>query len=110
MEPDGDGEEGDEEAEEAASVIPTPPEVPTMFRWISTSKQDCPSLSFSVPLSLMPNADLKSRIIAQPPPVRQIPVCDVNGCGRPRKYKLVKDPSRGGCGIEHLKALQAAMT
>ena len=107
VDPDEEGEEGEEEPITAA---PTPPEVPTMFRWISTSKQDCPALSFSVPPSLLPDPDAMPKTVAEPPAPKQKPTCDVSGCGQPRKYKLVKDPSRGGCGMEHLKALQMAMT
>ena len=29
--------------------------------------------------------------------------CVVEGCGRDRKYRSVKDPTVGGCSMEHLK-------
>ena len=80
-----------------------------MFRWISTSKQDCPALSFSVPPSLMDDPENATKNVVEPPRVKEVPRCDYGGCAQPRKYKLVKDPSRGGCGMEHLKALQVAM-
>ena len=103
-------EEGEQDGEEAVAAVP-PPAIPTMFRWISTSKPDSPALSFSVPPSLMPDPETVQRMNAGPPPeTKGVPTCDVGGCGLPRKYKLVKDPTRGGCGMEHLKALQAGTT
>ncbi|EJD02932.1 uncharacterized protein FOMMEDRAFT_20129 [Fomitiporia mediterranea MF3/22] len=107
--------EADEEGEqeEDASVSATPPIVPTLFRWVSSTKPDSPALSFSVPPSLMPESSLaqttQSTQPTKPPQPKPTPLCDVRGCKLPRKYKLVKDPSKGGCGMEHLKALQAKL-
>lgn len=36
-------------------------------------------------------------------------MCDVPGCGEKRKYRSVKDFERGGCCIEHLKAVEASL-
>ena len=55
----------------------------------------------------MPDSDTVQRMNAEPKKPKEVPICDVGGCGLPRKYKLVKDPSRGGCGMGHLKVLQA---
>ena len=45
--------------------------------------------------------------LAQPAAVAK-PICDVQGCSSLRKYKSVKDPTKGGCGMEHLKMVQSA--
>ena len=99
-----DAEEEEQEGEEAAAPV-RPPVIPTLFRWVSSSKPDAPVLSFSVPPSMMPEMAQAAKNLGPPPP-RETPTCDVRGCSLPRKYKLVKDPSKGGCGLEHLKALQ----
>ncbi|KAH8119153.1 PAPA-1-like conserved region-domain-containing protein [Phellopilus nigrolimitatus] len=104
VEPDEDAEQDAEDASTSA----TPLVVPTLFRWVSSSKPGSSSLSFSVPPALLPDLDplhAKSSVI-QPLEPKPTPICDVKGCTLPRKYKVVKDPTRGGCGMEHLKALQ----
>ncbi|KAI5119866.1 hypothetical protein M0805_000700 [Coniferiporia weirii] len=101
VEPD---EEAEQDAEDAS--VPAPiPVIPTLFRWVSSSKPDSLVLSFSVPPSLLPDPN-SAKSSAPVLPQSATPQCDVNGCTLPRKYKLVKDPKRGGCGMEHLKALQ----
>ncbi|KAF8438897.1 hypothetical protein L210DRAFT_980080 [Boletus edulis BED1] len=95
--------------------------IPTMYRWISTTKPlpgDAEpgsrdetlgrmELTFSVPvLVLQPDATLPSE--TRLPPV-EAPVCDVGGCKRVRKYRLVRDWLKGGCGMEHLKFLEHQM-
>ena len=37
------------------------------------------------------------------------PECDVQGCFRTRKYKLVKDWTMGACGMGHLKMLEGSV-
>lgn len=98
-------EDADAEAEEAFTAAPTPPIEPTLFRWVSSSKPDAPALSFSVPVSLLPAPPTTAPL----PPPRSNAVCDVQGCSLPRKYKSVKDPRKGGCGMEHLKLVQLAV-
>lgn len=101
-------EEGDQEGEDTI-VSAVPPAIPTLFRWVSSSKPDSPIMSFSVPPALMPETDaLQALQGVSPPPTKVTPLCDISGCSLPRKYKLVKDPSKGGCGMDHLKALQVA--
>ena len=106
-------EEADPDAEEssAPAVVPV---VPTMFRWVSSTKSDTPAFTFSIPVNLLPedpgegsSGKVKTSGASSPTPMSKlVPICDVRGCSQPRKYKLVKDPSKGGCGMEHLKALQ----
>ncbi|KAG6379920.1 hypothetical protein JVT61DRAFT_10486 [Boletus reticuloceps] len=92
--------------------------IPTMYRWISTTKPlpgDAEpgsrdetlgrmKLRFSVPVSVLPpDATLPSETRLPP---AEAPVCDVSGCERVRKYRLVRDWLKGACGMEHLKILE----
>jgi len=98
--------------------MPEPVElIPTMYRWISTTKSlpgdpelgsrepdGQMKLTFSVPASVLlqdtaPPAETKV-------PLAEKPVCDVSGCERARKYRLVSDWLKGACGMEHLKVLE----
>lgn len=105
-------EEIDPDADESVSATQAPV-LPTLFRWVSSSKPDAPAFSFSVPASFFPepaegenSPAPAAAAVAKPPAPKPIPTCDVKGCTLPRKYKLVKNPTMGGCGMEHLKALQ----
>ena len=113
-------EEIDPDAEDASVPVPVPA-LPTLFRWVSSSKLDTPALSFSVPVAYLPDqppdgengvgaggAPVPPLAISplKPPEPKPVPLCDVKGCQLPRKYKLVKNPTMGGCGMEHLKMLQ----
>ncbi|KAF9237001.1 hypothetical protein BU15DRAFT_76371 [Melanogaster broomeanus] len=98
--------------------------IPTMYRWISTTKSAAPAgegadsissaqsdarmrLTFSVPVSVLPedHSIPRGAEVAPAPPSTK-PVCDVSGCQQFRKYRLVKDWMKGACGIEHLKVLE----
>lgn len=102
--------------------VPEPVElIPTMYRWISTTKplpgdaepssrDDADGrmkLRFSVPASILPQAAAPPSEMRLPPAEK--PVCDVTGCDRARKYRLVKDWLKGACGMEHLKMLERQM-
>ena len=98
--------------------------VPTRYRWISTLRPspDAPPgdkmlLSFSVPTSLLPmshrpptadaDGDTKMEVQELPLPKPRAPaVCDVDGCTVSRKYRVVRDHSRGACGMDHLHILE----
>lgn len=103
-----------------------------MYRWVSTSRVSSTqsakgeagigkkmSLSFSVPVSVLPPvADSDSAPTAMdvdkpaPPgkPAEQVQAkCDVRGCSERRKYRLVRDFAKGACGMTHLKALEAQL-
>ncbi|KAG6379902.1 hypothetical protein JVT61DRAFT_10466 [Boletus reticuloceps] len=95
--------------------------IPTIYRWISTTKPlpgDAEpgsrdetlgrmKLRFSVPVSVLPpDATLPSETRLPP---AEAPVCDVSGCERVRKYRLVRDWLKGACGMEHLKILEHQM-
>ena len=116
--------------EEVAEPIPeTPPPPPSCYRWTSSSAEvdgkKIMQLSFSVPISIVPSPSTATGegdamvmdvdpIVKVPPDTSQShrdvqsPKCDLEGCGRLRKYRLVSDWKKGACGMEHLKALQAA--
>ena len=105
-----------------------------MYRWVSRA-QPVPKageagaeggqpekimvLSFSVPISILPAASTDAAGDAMkvdsaaattvPPPPRDTPRCDVQGCTGLRKYRLVRDFQKGACGLSHLKALEAQM-
>lgn len=111
------GEGEDEEME--GSTAPTPI-MPTTYRWVSSVKQPVVDgreremlLSFSIPVAAIPEAQLSESgevtmdIDPIPLPNSVKPVCDVAGCGVPRKYRLVKDWEKGACGMEHLKVLES---
>lgn len=110
----------DDEADEGSSV----PVLPTMYRWISTTRvpgaeegaEPKMLLSFSVPVSTLPqpvtpkliegvmDVDQPTSQTRQPRPVVR---CDVEGCDALRKYRLVREFQRGACGLAHLKHLEA---
>lgn len=117
----------DAEAEENGDVPFIPePVIPTMYRWVSSSKAvsvdpdnkdgtetRVMTLSFSVPVSVIPQtqSEVPPPMDIDPPsspPIRTIPECDVEGCNAKRKYRLVRDWQRGACGMEHLKELEEA--
>ncbi|KAF8427664.1 hypothetical protein L210DRAFT_3737930 [Boletus edulis BED1] len=92
-----------------------------MYRWISTTKPlpgDAEpgsrdetlgrmELTFSAPvLEKKPDAILPSETRLRPV---EAPVCDVSGCERVRKYRLVRHWLKGECGMEHLKILEHQM-
>ncbi|KAG6815743.1 hypothetical protein H0H87_011710 [Tephrocybe sp. NHM501043] len=119
-EEDGDDEEGlDDAGDDAEDETPPererePTKVPTMYRWVSTSripgaaegKEDVATMqiTFSVPVSAIP-----APFPEIPPPVQVVPrptTCAAPGCGKPFRYRLVSDWTRGACGIACLKALE----
>ncbi|KAH7882854.1 hypothetical protein F5I97DRAFT_140843 [Phlebopus sp. FC_14] len=84
-------------------------DIPTMYRWVSTTRapstgdEDKMRLTFSVPVSLLGAARGGCGTRAGG---ASKGVCDVGGCGEVRKYRLVKDWRRGACGMEHLQKLE----
>ncbi|KAF8914424.1 hypothetical protein CPB84DRAFT_1759226 [Gymnopilus junonius] len=116
--------EGDEDEDEAMDVE-TPEEIkPVMYRWTSSlrtvpgdSKRKVEMLmTFSVPESVLivpPRAQLTDGDII-PEDAEQLEkiqkargpgVCAVEGCGKPRKYRLPKDWTIGACDSAHLRVI-----
>lgn len=104
-----DGSEAEGEGEPAEVV-------PTMYHWVSTTKSAADAekhdgqmrLTFSVPVGALPPQGVQ--VLSTPPrPPMESPVCDVSGCERRRKYRLVSDWARGACGMAHLKMLERQM-
>ena len=126
--PVSNSREGELEMEEGEEGVATPV-IPTMYRWISTSRtlatpdgtkgkqEPRMTLSFSVPVTALPpsvsaGTDVPMRdsinVALSPPPVEKA-ICDIEGCGAQRKYRLVKDWQKGACGLPHLKALETKL-
>ncbi|KZT74739.1 hypothetical protein DAEQUDRAFT_753489 [Daedalea quercina L-15889] len=125
---------GADDGEEGVEAEPPEPVTPTMYRWVSTSRfpptqevegeaatEKKMSLSFSVPVSVIPQAEQFESASASTAmdvdkpsaPLRSAEHvqarCDVQGCSEQRKYRLVRDFAKGACGMAHLKALEAQL-
>ncbi|KAG5735549.1 hypothetical protein E4T56_gene11080 [Termitomyces sp. T112] len=117
---DADSDEGNAMDEDTPPDDALQPPPPTMYRWISTSHvhpastEPCMSLTFSVPPSVVPSPSQTQaqgghyEVNPAAPPPRPTS-CAAPGCGRPFRYRLVKDWTRGACGMECLKVLEAAL-
>lgn len=108
---DEEGEEVAEEVEEEERIEVVEEEVqPIMYRWISSKKGDGASanmtLSFSVPPAALPTPPPESSPESEVLKPKGPSNCAVEGCGQPRKYRLVKDWTIGACGMAHLKVLE----
>jgi len=99
-------------------------QVPTMYRWVSSacrqegadgSTEMHMRITFSVPVSVLPSNEdvgiLKAgkdeedgRAVRPERPA----TCAAPGCHKPFRYRLVKDWTRGACGMACLKALEAS--
>jgi Ino eighty subunit 2 len=128
-------ENGENAAAAAVAAAGTAAQVvevtPTRYHWISTTETplrraaappgDKMFLSFSVPVSLLPNqsaapdadagGDVKMETTKEQEQERKtramVPaVCEAEGCTAKRKYRLVRDWERGACGMDHLNILE----
>jgi Ino eighty subunit 2 len=66
------------------------------------------TISFSVPVSLLPRISESEQKLPLPVP-GPVAICDYEGCSLGRKYRLVKDWTKGACGMAHLKALESTV-
>jgi len=115
----------DADAEDGVDVDVPEPVIPTMYRWISTTRggpgqgqknddsaeERTMTLSFAVPLAVLPQTEepisaTKMDIDRGDQPQ---PQCDVQGCTERRKYRWVKDWGKGACGVSHLKVLETQL-
>ncbi|KAF8068071.1 hypothetical protein FPV67DRAFT_1494794 [Lyophyllum atratum] len=118
---DGDDEDGmgaaedNEEEEQPEREEPTP----TMYRWLSTSRIPASQgeaatdvqmqITFSVPVSVLPPSGTTDVVVDEKSHASERPRgCAAPGCGKPFRYRLVKDWTQGACGIACLKLLEAS--
>jgi Ino eighty subunit 2 len=114
---EGDEAEGDEEEDEVMDVVEEPPKIvkPIMYRWVS-SLQVVPSpenadrqvemgITFSVPEAFVPTPVNKEELVEleKHRAARGDGVCAVEGCGKPRKYRVPRDWTIGACDSTHLR-------
>lgn len=113
---DADDPEGEDDEDDAMDVVDTPKEVkPHMYRWVS-SLRSIPvegeeqkvemAITFSVPETLVS----PTPVVETPPAARPGAgpgICAIEGCGKPRKYRLPKDWTIGACDSTHLRLLSA---
>lgn len=88
--------------DDTINVQTTP--LPTLYRWISSNREGTPTISLSIPTTLLVEERKDASI--QEKARENIRFCDIAGCQQPMKYKLVNNPSLGGCSLEHWRALQ----
>ncbi|PPR03725.1 hypothetical protein CVT24_007373 [Panaeolus cyanescens] len=110
---DGEEAEGDEDEDDAMEVVEPPEEVkPIMYRWVSSLKGDHMSITLSIPENIIPpqtssdSTPAKAPIEEEDPKVKAARgpgICAVEGCGKPRKYRVPKDWTVGACDATHLK-------
>lgn len=115
-EEDGEADEDDE----AMDVVEQPEEIkPVMYRWVS-SLREIPNeggeskmemgITLSVPEYLIPPAQIDVEVapndqLEKIRAARGPGICAVNGCGKPRKYRLPRDWTIGACDSTHLQVL-----
>lgn len=101
-----DAAPGEDDANALDERTETPP---TAWRWVSSARagedgEKAVMLTVGVPIAVLPPQQLDDDKAERP----RAEVCAVQGCGARRKYRLVKDWTRGACGIGHLKELEGA--
>ncbi|KAG5642796.1 hypothetical protein DXG03_002101 [Asterophora parasitica] len=126
---DGDEDDGMDEDNEDDEQPEREVPIPTMYRWVSTSRispsQQGEALStdvqlritFSVPTSMLSLPEADSQGLPDAVPIDEKPLqlstrptgCAAPGCTNPFRYRLVKDWTRGACGISCLKLLESRM-
>jgi len=118
---DGDDEDGMDAAEDNEEEEQPEREepIPTMYRWLSTSRIPASQgetakdvqmqITFSVPVSVLPPSGATDTVSDEKTHASERPTgCAAPGCGKPFRYRLVKDWTRGACGITCLKLLEAS--
>ncbi|KAF8960452.1 hypothetical protein BDZ97DRAFT_1665750 [Flammula alnicola] len=109
-----DADEGDgEDDEDGMDVVEQEEIKPVMYRWVSSLRGEQKAemgITFSVPeiavppvpneVEMVPDAELERIRAARGPGL-----CAVEGCDKPRKYRLPKDWTIGACDSTHLRIL-----
>ncbi|KXN86823.1 INO80 complex subunit 2 [Leucoagaricus sp. SymC.cos] len=103
---DDEGEEGEEGDEEEVIDVVEEEVKPIMYRWTSSKKVDGGTTSMVLNFSIPPSVAIPPASEVQVPKPKVPGVCAVEGCGQPRKYRLVKNWMVGACGMPHLKLLE----
>ncbi|KZT20901.1 hypothetical protein NEOLEDRAFT_1074694 [Neolentinus lepideus HHB14362 ss-1] len=103
-------EEAGEDAEVEMDIKEDTAPPPTWYRWTSSTKsmgeEGKMVLTFAVPQNALPAVPLAGDV---PRVSRETPTCDVTGCSSIRKYRLVRDFTKGACGMAHLKQLESVV-
>ncbi|KAF8808599.1 hypothetical protein BYT27DRAFT_7096326 [Phlegmacium glaucopus] len=111
---EGEDADGDEEEDEAMDIVEEPlKEVkPVMYRWVSSlrvvssstenaNRQVEMGITFSVPEAFIPPQVNEEEY----PAARGPGLCAVEGCGKPRKYRVPRDWTIGACDSTHLRVV-----
>ena len=113
---DADDPEGEDEDDDAMDVVEPPKEVkPHMYRWVSSLRIVAAegeeqkvemAITFSVPETLVSTTPVAETTPAARPGAGP-GICAIEGCGKPRTYRLPKDWTIGACDSTHLRLLSA---
>jgi Ino eighty subunit 2 len=112
---DGDDDDAMEGVEEDdREVGETEVRMPTMYRWVSSSRTQEGSaptmgITFSVPISAIPPQPSPTELFDSSPRPPAPKSCAAPGCGNPMRYRAVKDWTQGACGIPCLEIVEAAI-
>lgn len=115
---EGEEADGDEEEDEAMDIVEEQPKEvkPVMYRWVSSlrvvpsstgngDRQVEMGITFSVPEAFVPPlVNEEGSIEAKKLQTARGPgLCAVEGCGKPRKYRVPQDWTVGACDSTHLR-------
>lgn len=107
-----DAEDEDDEDEVMEEVLEEV--APVMYRWVSSSRNSGDAtadqkmtITLSVPITVNSRPIDAEAVTLIKAAERETAVCAVEGCTQSRKYRLVKDWTRGACGLEHMRILEA---
>ena len=82
-----------------------------MIRWVSSIKDESVVMRVAAPIGKNDwiSVDRAAVGLSVELPKTLEARCVVKGCGRNRKYRSVKDPTVGGCSMEHLRMVNASL-
>ncbi|KDR84329.1 hypothetical protein GALMADRAFT_237115 [Galerina marginata CBS 339.88] len=121
---DAEDAEGEEDEDDAMDVVEPQEEIkPVMYRWVSSLHSvpgdgeqkvelgitfSVPEVFFRPPPSQPESGDIVPEDAEQLEKIRKARgpgICAVEGCGKPRKYRLPKDWTIGACDSTHLRVI-----
>lgn len=115
---EGEEAEAEEEEDEVMDIIEEPPKEvkPVMYRWVSSlrvlpstddddGRQVEMGITFSVPEAFVPLPvnEEESIEVDKIRAARGPGLCAVEGCNKPRKYRVPRDWTIGACDSTHLR-------